>query len=100
MRSKDYKRQINIAFFEHRNSDSICAIKWEQSTINSPTIDTMQTDEIYKDKWDISKTVDYGEVSEMANWIEKELIKFWIENKNSSKRRSKKYRRSTSRSRF
>lgn len=27
MRSKDYSRQVNIAFFEHRNSDGICAIE-------------------------------------------------------------------------
>jgi hypothetical protein len=30
--------QINIAFFQHRNSDQIHAVKWEQDTINTPTL--------------------------------------------------------------
>jgi hypothetical protein len=42
LRTKDYSKQLNIAWFEHRNSDNICAIEWEQCTINSPTIDTAQ----------------------------------------------------------
>ena len=28
LRSEDRSKQLNIAFFEHRNSDAICAIKW------------------------------------------------------------------------
>lgn len=78
LRSKDYKRQLNIIFFEHRNSDSICAVKWEQVTINAPTIDTAEFGDVYKDKYDTSHSVGYGKVSEMADWIAKELKEFWI----------------------
>ncbi|GIV43853.1 MAG: hypothetical protein KatS3mg035_0976 [Bacteroidia bacterium] len=79
LRSKNYKRQLNIAFFEHRNSDSICAVKWEQTTLNSPTIDTAQFGDVYKDKYYTSFSVGYGEVLKMANWIVKQLEEFWTE---------------------
>ena len=35
--------QLNIAFFEHRNCDNICAVKWEQNSINSITINDAET---------------------------------------------------------
>ena len=79
LRSKDYQRQLNIIFFEHRNSDSICAVKWEQTTLNSPTIDTAQFGDVYKDKYDTSFSVGYGEILKMANWIGEELENFWKE---------------------
>lgn len=78
LRSRDYKRQLNIIFFEHRNSDSICAVKWEQITTNAPNIDIAEFGNVYKDKYDTSHSVGYGKVSEMAEWIAEELKKFWI----------------------
>ena len=90
MRSFLYDRQINIAFFEHRNSDAICAIKWEQSTINSPTIDTAEFGGIYKNKDDVSFLVGYGEVVKMADWIHEQLVSFWIETEIEYKERMKK----------
>lgn len=80
MRSKDRRRQLNIAFFEHRNSDSICAIKWEQISMNSITIDTAQFEgQCYNSKSDVSHSVSYGEVSEMAEWIQGQFEGFWVE---------------------
>lgn len=78
--SADLSKQLNIAFFEHRNSDSICAVKWEQTTINAPTIDTAEFGDVYKDKYDVSHSVDYAKVKEMADWIKEELTKFWVRN--------------------
>lgn len=75
--SINFKRQLNIAFFEHRNSDSIHAVMWEQSTINSPSIDTADFGGIYKDKYDTSYSVGYCEIKNMADWIEKQLSDFW-----------------------
>lgn len=80
LRTKDYSKQLNIAFFEHRNTDSICAVKWEQNTINAPTIDTMKADDVYKDKYDTSHDVGYGKAQEMAAWIYAQLEEFWVEN--------------------
>lgn len=78
MRTENYSRQINIAFFEHRNSDSICAVKWLQSTMDAPTIQSAEFGEIYKDKYDVSFSVDYGKIEEMAKWIQDELSGFWL----------------------
>lgn len=77
LKTQDYSRQLNIAFFEHRNSDSICAVKWEQVTLNSPTIDTAVFGNIYKDKYDVSHKVGPGEASEMADWIAEQFTAFW-----------------------
>jgi hypothetical protein len=78
LRSPSYE-QLNIAFFEHRNSDSICAIKWEQRTLNAPTIDTADFGgTVYKGKFDVSHEVKYGQVTKMSEWIEEQLSAFWI----------------------
>ena len=69
--------QLNIAFFEHRNCDNIHAIKWEQNTLNSPTIDTAEFGDAYEDKWDTSYSTEYGEVVKMAEWIDTELGRFY-----------------------
>lgn len=74
----DYRKQINIAFFEHRNSDSICAVEFEAVTTNPPTIDTITEDmPVYKDKCDVSHTVRPGQASKMADWIFNRLEQYW-----------------------
>jgi len=79
LRSKHYGRQLNIAFFEHRNSDSIHAIKWEQLTLNPPTIDTADFGDVYETKWDTSFSVNYNQHYDMSKWIREQLTDFWIE---------------------
>lgn len=70
------KRQLNIIVFEHRNSDSICAVKWEQLEMNSITIETAKFGEVYKTKYDISFEVSYGQILLMVEWINEEFDKF------------------------
>lgn len=70
-------KQLNIAFFEHRNSDSICAVKWEQNSMNTITIDNAVFGDVYKDKYDTSHSVGYGEAYGMAEWITEQLTEFW-----------------------
>lgn len=72
LRDKQHN-QLNIAFFEHRNSDGICAIVWKENTINSPTIETAKFDDIYKDKYDVNHSVSHGQYQEMAEWIATQL---------------------------
>ena len=84
MRNTDPKgslRQLNIAFFEHRNSDAICAIRWEQVTTNPPTIDTadFEKNNIYKDKYDTTFDVGFAQPFEMADWVMDQLEIFWKE---------------------
>lgn len=71
------REQLNIAFFEHRNSDNICAIEWVQSTLNPPTIDTAEFGNTYKNKYDFSHSVGYGEAADMAGWIMDRLNAHW-----------------------
>ena len=72
--------QLNIAFFEHRNSDNIEAVKWEQSSMNSLTIENAEFGDVYKTKYDTSHSVGHGKANEMAEWIKGELTKFWDSN--------------------
>lgn len=79
LRAQNHK-QINIAFFEHRNSDSIHTVMWEQRTLNAPTIDTAQFGDIYKDKFDTSASFSYGEIVNAGDWIREQLENFWCNN--------------------
>ncbi len=81
MKAENYSKQINIAFFEHRNSDRIHAVKWLQHSTNALTIDTAIFGSIYSTKWDTSHSVGYGKVVEMAEWVYEELANFWAETK-------------------
>lgn len=80
LRTSDFRKQINIAFFEHRNSNRIHAVEWEQTSINTLTIDTAKFGEIYKDKYDTSFSVDWREAFKMADWVTERLIEFWVNN--------------------
>ena len=77
MRNSTHKEQLNIIFFEHRNSDRIHAVKWKQNSMNSINIDTAKFGDVYKDKYDTSFAVDPGQVSEMCEWICQEFSYFW-----------------------
>lgn len=74
-------KQINIAWFEHRNSDRICAVKWEQSTINAPTIDTAKFGDVYKNKFDTSHNVTRNKFVDMADWIWQQFEAFYTKHK-------------------
>jgi hypothetical protein len=82
MRSENHQRQINIAFFEHRNTDAICAVMWEQKSLNSLTIDNAEFGDVYEDKYDTSFDVDFTEAKAMAHWITEQLTDFWKQTMN------------------
>jgi len=73
--NNDIKKQLNIIFYEHRNSDSVTALKWEQHEINSINIDTIK-EGVFESKWDSDFSVWYWEYMKMGNWIAKELAEF------------------------
>jgi hypothetical protein len=83
LRSEDYVKQINIAVFEHRNSDAICALLWTGRTFNPPTLSDVP-DGVYKDKWDVTHEVTYGYAANMAEWIYYQLDNFWTEHAKKS----------------
>lgn len=87
MRSDNWEKQINIAFFEHRNSDDICAVVWEGFYLNSPTInDIPESHQYNKGKWNVDKSVSYDEIVKMASYIVEELTKFWDKEVNNDKK--------------
>lgn len=86
LRSEDYRRQFHIAFFEHRNSDIICAVCFETSgLINPPTInDIPKSHPFYESKWDYDFSVGCGKFIEMADWIIDKLEEFWDSSSNKT----------------
>lgn len=70
---------LNIIFFEHRNSDSICAVKWQENgMINTPSLDSpeLKKTKWYNDKFAVDKKVPYMHIREMGDWILNEFKQF------------------------
>lgn len=77
MRGPNYRGQINIAFYEHRNSDSIYVQVNNTVTLNAPSLDDITKD--MSDKWQSSFDASVGKISEVADFISTALIDFWNE---------------------
>jgi len=76
---KHKRDQLNIVFYEHRNSDAICAVKWEQYSFDNLTIHNAMFGDICKDRYDISHSVNYGKAYLMAEWVYRQFELFWNE---------------------
>lgn len=83
MRDRSYKHQLNIAVYEHRNSDAICAVRWVGQTFNPPTLADIPAG-TYQDKWDTAKDFNYGQANDMAHWVYDEFCEFWKEHSTKS----------------
>ena len=60
--------QMNYVVYEHRNSDSICIVKFEKNTINTPTLNTVC--EVMGDsKYNYTKSFSCGQIEECGEWI-------------------------------
>jgi hypothetical protein len=71
------KEQINIAIYEHRNSDNICALMWVQKPdINPPCLATLPSG-VLDNKWDVTKSWSYRDAVDAANWVAEQLNDFW-----------------------
>lgn len=78
LRSINCMRRLNIVFFEHRNSDSICAVMFEKTGINPPNInDIPESHPFKKSKYDHDFSVSCGEFIKMSDWIMDRLSEFW-----------------------
>ena len=69
---------VHYAFFEHRNSDSLCCWRWEteKPLINPPTIADVPED-LFPDKWTHSHTSEPYDAWDMASWIYNDMAKTW-----------------------
>lgn len=70
------KGVLNIAVFEHRNSDELCAWRWKSEyPKDQPTTDDVP-DEVAPDKYTHSFKCGYGEIGSMAEYVMKEFERF------------------------
>lgn len=63
-----------MAFFEHRNSDSICCVRW----IGAPNITGGYTPddipkEAYPSKWDTTKSWPYMSIQDVIEWTTEQV---------------------------
>lgn len=65
--NKSNCRQLNIAVYEHRNSDTLCIVVFEKFTKYAPK-NTDVWDNM-KDKWDYTKGFNYGSIVECGKVI-------------------------------
>lgn len=66
-----------VAVFEHRNSDDLCALKWEDDININPPLSNLETFErAYKggNKHNIDFSVGWGEIGKMAMWVRAQLL--------------------------
>jgi len=72
-------RGINIAFYEHRNSDSIHAVVFEKVCWRTPSLDDIPEDHPYqKGKYNTDFSVDYGNIVGMVDYIQDVLTNWWV----------------------
>lgn len=76
-----YGECLNIAFFEHRNSDNICILRWESDRgfFNHATEEADIFEKAYGGggKYDVYKSFKYGEAAKAAEFIMKEAELWW-----------------------
>ena len=62
---------VHYCVFEHRNSDSICVIKFKRPTINTPTIDEIWAER--KDKWDVDQSFAPNEIWDVYEYLSEDM---------------------------
>lgn len=67
-------KYLHIAFYEHRNSDSICCLKWQTKLPywNHPLEDPNIFEVAYgkgKNKYDTAASFGYGKCGDCSQWI-------------------------------
>ena len=80
MTDKFWNKQINIVFYEHRNTDLICALMWENNRFGIPSIQDAIDFGHFNSSSDYTHSVSVGRADEMAAWIKDQLYRFWVEN--------------------
>lgn len=70
-----HRDAFNIAIFEHRNSDELCALKWfgEPPITWGVTPDDLP-EGTFPDKYTHAKTVAYRQFQEMLDWMHEEVF--------------------------
>lgn len=76
--SVQYKgKQRNYCVYEHRNSDDLCVVVFDEVTLNTPTL-KMVCDAMGDSKWNYTKAFPCGQIMECGDYI-LDNIKKWID---------------------
>lgn len=81
MVDQQWQRQINIAIYEHRNTDQICALMFEAKTYGNPPTLADVPPGVYETKGDFTECWRYNEAYDAAEWVYEQLENFWVEAK-------------------
>lgn len=84
LRDKSFSKQINIVFYEHRNSDELYVQINDKRTFHAPTLEDITS--TMKDKWEAAFTAQFGEITPIAAFIVKKLEEFWKLNSTKKKK--------------
>lgn len=82
--NETYTKNFIVIWFEHRNSDDICVVHWDQRIgwTNPVTINDVPKDHPWiEDKSNADKTFRYGEAAKVANFVQELMEEWWEENK-------------------
>lgn len=84
---------LNIAIFEHRNSDQLICLKWksERAFWNYPLEDPKTIDKAYHggNKWTADGTFSYLDIKGVVNWVMNECEIFYKKHHKYEKKESK-----------
>lgn len=69
-----YTPQTNFAFYEHRNCDQLCVLKWEGNTSIHGAVTHDQIPEgIFPNKWACTAQWSYGNYDDIIDWLKGEI---------------------------
>ena len=67
-------KQRNYAVYEHRNSDDLCIVVNDAATFGTPQASVMYGS--MNDKYDVTKSFQYGQILECGMWIYNDIEKW------------------------
>ena len=71
-------KSIHYAFYEHRNSDSICIVRFEKPVDPDEGFENPIAKDVWDnmdDKWDYDMSFGYGNIIEASDWIIDDMYK-------------------------
>ena len=60
---------VCLAFFEHRNSDALCCIRWQSAQYQHCYTASDIPDSVYPDKWSVTKSWDYMDLTGAYKYV-------------------------------
>lgn len=67
-----WKPIMNYCVYQHRNNDQLCVLKFKtECNINTPTLEDVWKDK--KDKYDVDKFFEFGEIVPCGDFIMKDM---------------------------